>query len=131
MMISDANATDSKARRPGDGNHTTLSPFDMRATLVAAGPDFRRGMVDQLPSGNPDLAPTILHLLGVEPPQPMDGRVLTEAFVSSPAKFPAIEVRTIEATRAIGGTMWLQYLRVTEFAGAAYFDEGNGQATKK
>lgn len=131
MMISDANTGDSKARRPGDGNHTTLSQFDMRATLVASGPDFRRGMVDQLPSGNPDLAPTILHVLGIEPPQPMDGRVLSEAFVASPARFPPIEVHTLEATRELGKTTWHQYLRVTQFAGAAYFDEGNGQATAK
>lgn len=123
--------SDGSARAPGEGNHASLSPFDMRATLVAAGPDFRRGMVDQLPSGNADLAPTILRLLGVEPPQPMDGRVLIEALVSGTASFPAIEMHTLEATRAIGRTTWHQYLHVTEFAGAAYFDEGNGQAKPK
>jgi arylsulfatase A-like enzyme len=91
-----------------------------------------------LPSGNADLAPTILHVLGVNPPKSvdgapnaMDGRMLTEAFPESPAQFPPIEVHTLEATRAIGKTTWHQYLRVTEFAGAAYFDEGNGQAIAK
>jgi arylsulfatase A-like enzyme len=138
MIISDVNPSDSKARRPGEGNHTTLSLSDMRATLVASGPDFRRGMVDQLPSGNADLAPTILHVLGVKPPKPtddapnaMDGRVLTETFPESPSRFPPIEVHTLEATREMGKSTWHQYLRVTEFAGAAYFDEGNGQATAK
>ncbi len=115
----------------GQGIHTSLSPFDMRATLVAAGPDFRQGMIDQLPSGNADLAPTILHLLGVRPPQPMDGRVLQEAFVVLPPKLPAIETRVLEISGDHERFVWHQYLRVTEFAGATYFDEGNGASAAK
>ena len=113
------------------GNHASLSPFEMRATLVAAGPDFRHGMVNQLPSGNTDLAPTILHLLGIEPPQPLDGRVLAEAFTSGTTNLPAIEMRTLEASHEFGNVIWHQYLRVTEFSHAIYFDEGNGYVTPK
>ncbi len=51
------------------GIHSSLSPFDMHNTLIAAGPDFQKGMVDHLPSGNVDLAPTVLHILGVSPPR--------------------------------------------------------------
>jgi hypothetical protein len=116
---------------PGRGTHASLSQFDMRATLVAAGPDFRRGMVDQLPSGNADLAPTILHLLGVQPPQPMDGRVLLEALGSGATGLTALQMRTLEANREFGKSIWHQYLRVTEFSGAVYFDEGNGYAAPK
>ncbi|HUJ12112.1 MAG TPA: alkaline phosphatase family protein [Verrucomicrobiae bacterium] len=123
--------SDGSTRLPGDGNHATLSPYDMRATLVAAGPDLRKGMVDQLPTGNADVAPTILHLLGVDPPQPMDGRVLGEALSAGTVKIPAIEVNTLEATREMGKVTWHQYLRVTGFGGAIYFDEGNGQATSR
>ena len=61
----------------------------------------------------------------------MDGRVLTEAFPNSPAKFPPIQVNTLEATRELGETTWHQYLRITEFADAVYFDEGNGQVMAK
>jgi arylsulfatase A-like enzyme len=117
--------------RPGRGTHASLSQFDMRATLVAAGPDFRAGMVDQLPSGNADLAPTILHLLGVKPPQPMDGRVLSEAFKSGLTVIPPIETKTLEASRELPKSFWHQYLRVTEFSGAIYFDEGNGSSALK
>jgi hypothetical protein len=123
--------TEGSARVPGQGNHTSLSQFDLRATLVAAGPDFRAGMVDQLPSGNADLAPTILHLLGVDPPQPMDGRVLVEALVSGTTRFPPIEMHTLEANREFGKSIWHQYLRVTQFSRAIYFDEGNGYAAPK
>ena len=119
------------ARGPGQGNHGSLSPFDMRATLVAAGPDFRRGMIDQLPSGNADLAPTILHLLGIEPPQPLDGRVLAEALVAGTGALPAVELQTLEASSELDKVIWHQYLRTTEFFHAIYFDEGNGYVTPK
>ena len=119
------------ARGPGQGAHASLSPFDMRATLVAAGPDFRRGMVDQLPSGNPDLAPTILHILGLEPTQPLDGRVLVEALRASSGSLPAVELQTLEASNDLDKAIWHQYLRTTEFFRAIYFDEGNGSAISK
>lgn len=112
----------------GAGTHGSLSPYDMRNTLVAAGPDLRRGFVDSLPTGNADLAPTILWLLGVEPSRPMDGRVLTEAFTGAtqPAVQPA--TRTIEATCDVGNKRWRQYLRLTTLGTQTYFDEGNGES---
>ena len=116
---------------PGQGIHSSLSPFDMRNTLVAAGPDFRHGLIDELPSGNVDLAPTILHLLGVSAPDNMDGRVLAESLASGTPKPSPIEVHTVEASRDLDKTVWHQYLRVTEFGGATYFDEGNGYSVPK
>src|SRR6201993_3526157 len=68
-------------REAGKGTHATLSRFDMHNTLIAAGPHFRRGFSDDLPTGNVDIAPTILRILRVESPSLMDGRVLTEAMV--------------------------------------------------
>src|ERR1700757_1004389 len=70
-------------RAAGKGTHATLSRFDMHNTLIAAGPDFRRGETDDLPSGNIDLAPTILKILGITTPDPMDGRVLGEVMTGS------------------------------------------------
>src|SRR5207249_10693290 len=69
-------------RQAGQGTHATLSRFDMHNTLIAAGPDFRRGGVDDLPTGNVDLAPTILQILRINPPQQLDGRILSEAMVN-------------------------------------------------
>ena len=108
------------------GIHSSLSPFDMHNILIAAGPDFKKGMVDHLPSGNVDLAPTILHILGVAAPQHMDGRVLTEALIGETSKLPAPVTHTLNATHELSQATWQQYLRVTEFGGATYFDEGNG-----
>jgi predicted AlkP superfamily pyrophosphatase or phosphodiesterase len=59
--------------------HGSASPFDMHAMAYAIGPSFREGAVTDLPTGATDLAPTILTLLGIEPPAHMDGRVIQEA----------------------------------------------------
>jgi arylsulfatase A-like enzyme len=115
----------------GRGTHGTLSPFDMRNTLVVSGPDFRHHWIDELPSGNPDLAPTILHVLGVAAPDHMDGRVLSEAMTAETTTLTPIEVNTLQASCDLSNVVWRQYLRVTQFSGATYFDEGNGSATPK
>jgi arylsulfatase A-like enzyme len=60
-------------------SHGSLSPFDMHATLVANGPSFKSGLVSSIPTGAVDLMPTVLTLLGIDLPSPIDGRVLTEA----------------------------------------------------
>ena len=63
--------------------HGSLSPFDMHNTCIAAGPDFRKGAQDDLPTGNIDIAPTILWILGVEPEHKLSGRVLARGFDST------------------------------------------------
>ena len=112
-------------RKPGAGTHATLSKFDMNNTLIAAGPDFCRDMIDQLPSGNIDLAPTILRILGVAPPAKMDGRVLSEAMVGGKAS--ASEANTIVASRDFDRGSWQQYLKISKVESTVYVDEGNGQ----
>lgn len=109
----------------GKGTHGSLSPYDMRNTLVAAGPDFKSGFINETPSGNIDVAPTVLHLLGVKPTVPMDGRVLHEALVNG-GPVPAPETRTIEASRNSGLFRWQQYLKFTTVGTTTYFDEGTG-----
>ncbi len=115
----------------GKGTHGSLSRFDMHNTLVAGGPDFKKGMISELPSGNPDLAPTILHILGVPQPLPMDGRVLHEALAFGTSSASTPETKTIEAKRELGLFRWKQYLKYTTYADAIYFDEGNGEVTPK
>jgi arylsulfatase A-like enzyme len=118
-------------RGPGQGNHASLSRFDLHNTLIAAGPDFRKGIVNPLPSGNTDLAPTILWILGVPPPTPLDGRVLTEAMTIPGPKLQSFEMIRHEAANDLGPTVWRQYLTISEVNGVTYFDEGNGTATAK
>jgi arylsulfatase A-like enzyme len=110
----------------GKGSHASLSRFDMNNTLVASGPDFKRGFVNETATGNIDVTPTVLWLLGVKPPNPPDGRVLHEAFADGSRRAAKGVTRTIEAKRDIGLFRWHQYLKFTEVDGAVYFDEGNG-----
>jgi hypothetical protein len=111
----------------GTGVHASLSRFDLRNILVAAGPDIKSGFVSELPSGNIDLAPTVLFLLGVKPEREMDGRVLFEALNNSnaPALKPIEE--TLSAERALGFLSWRQHLKVVKVGYATYYDEGNGE----
>ena len=115
-------------RAAGEGTHATLSRFDMHNTLVAAGPDIRRGQTDDLPTGNVDLAPTILHILGIKTAQEMDGRVLSEAMVNVD-QVPAggkMETKTIEAQKDFASGTWRQSLRISHVGSTIYLDEGNG-----
>lgn len=115
------------SRKVGQGTHVTLSPYDMHNTLVGAGPDFKVGFTNQTPSGNIDVAPTILYLLGITAPQPMDGRVLTEALANGPVTAPEVRSGRVESTSSINGQQRRQYLQWVQVDGATYFDEGGAE----
>lgn len=116
---------------PGQGLHGTIGRYDMHNTLVAAGPDFRSAVVDRLPSGNVDIAPTVLWILGVKQPRSMDGRVLSEAMLNTGVNLKSYEPLHLEVSRATEKSIWHQYLNVSEVNGVYYFDEGNGYQTAK
>lgn len=118
--------SEGSARKPGQGNHSSLSRFDVHNTLIAAGPDFRHGWTDTLPSANVDLAPTILKLLGVPSPHTLDGRVLTEALADEKAPAGKVSSDRWEARVDLDSGTWSQYLSVSEVNGVRYLDEGNG-----
>jgi len=117
-------------RRAGKGTHATLSRFDMHNTLVAAGPDFRRSETDDLPTGNVDLAPTILAVLGISSAEKLDGRVLTEA-MNVAARAPESASETLKAAREVSTGKWEQTLRVAHVGPTIYLDEGNGEFVRK
>jgi len=119
---------DGSDRKAGEGMHVTLSRFDMHNTLIAAGPDFRRGFADDLPTGNVDLAPTILWILGIPPPHRMDGRVLTEALTIDGPRVGTPKTTRIEAKNVQEKFIWRQYLKRTALNGVVYLDEANGAA---
>jgi hypothetical protein len=60
--------------------HGSLAPRDMRNTMVLAGAAVGGGLTLDAPASTADVAPTILHLLGLPPGDQMQGRVLREAF---------------------------------------------------
>jgi arylsulfatase A-like enzyme len=109
-------------RAAGKGTHATLSRFEMHNTLIAAGPDFQNGLTSDLPSGNVDLAPTILTILGIESSTMMDGRILLGPI--NDKRSP--ETRTIEANKKFSGGTWRQHLTISTVGSTHYLDEGNG-----
>lgn len=122
LQVSDLSPASKKV-----GNHASLSPYDLHNSLVAAGPDIRRGVTDTLPTANQDVAPTILWLLGFkDDASKMDGRVLSEALTVEAPPLRSLDLKRLTARRGIGGGMWTQYLQVAEVNGVRYFDEGNG-----
>ena len=114
-------------RAPGNGTHATLSRFDMHNTLIAAGPDFRAGYADDLPSGNVDVAPTILSILGIAPPERLDGRILTEAMPGRGTLTPEAKTVTFKTERSFSSGVWRQRLRISTVGRTSYLDEGNGE----
>ena len=122
-------------RAAGEGTHATLSRFDMQNMLIAAGPDFKHAETDDLPSGNVDLAPTILQILGIRSPEKMDGRILSEAMTRSrngglqstkAALSTKPETQTIETTRHFQSGTWRQSLQISRVGSTMYLDQGNG-----
>jgi arylsulfatase A-like enzyme len=77
------------------GMHGSFSPVDVRNTLIAFGPDFRRSFRDTLPTGNVDVAPTLAKILGLTLPQ-ADGRSLDEALIGAAVPLDAYRVETPE-----------------------------------
>ncbi len=59
------------------GTHGSCSPYELRNFLIAKGPEFQAGARVDAPTGNTDLAPTILSLTGKRVPGGLDGETLT------------------------------------------------------
>jgi len=110
------------SKKLGKGTHASLSPYDMHNTLIAAGPDFRQGWQDDTPTGNIDLAPTVLWILGIPRAHPMDGRVLLEAM---PGHRLARKVSHTLLQAQNPDTAWHQYLQVSNVGATQYFDQGD------
>ena len=105
----------------GEANHGGIGPWTVRNTMMANGPDFKRGAVIRTPSSNVDVTPTLLHLLGMTTALlEMDGRPLTEAFAAGPDQEKiAMETRPL---RVKSGD-YSAVLQVSEVGGKRYIDK--------
>jgi arylsulfatase A-like enzyme len=105
----------------GVAGHGSSSPFDIHNTLIAAGPDFRERTVSDVPTSNVDVAPTLLHLLGLKPPPTMTGRVIDEALRDGPAPSTIRVEHTHETVKSPDGTYELT-ATFSSAAGHRYLD---------
>lgn len=105
----------------GAANHGGIGPWTVRNTMLAYGPDFKRGAAIRTPASNVDVTPTLLHLLGVSSAlSSMDGRPLMEALTSGPDEEQvAMETRSL---RVRSGS-YSAVLQVSEVDGKRYIDK--------
>src|SRR5580765_3688946 len=112
------------AGKTTDGNvagHGSSSPYDIHNTLIAAGPDFRERAVSEVPTGNVDIAPTLLRLLGLPPAPSMTGRVISEALRDGPSiSSIAVDHVTDTVKSADGG--YALTAHISKAAGHSYLD---------
>lgn len=103
------------------GNHGGIGPWTVRNTMLAWGPSFKRGAVVRTPTSNVDVAPTLLHLLGLRTDAAaMDGRPLHEALASGPDQ-EQVEMQT-SGLRVASGS-YRAVLQVSTVQGKRYVDK--------
>ena len=105
----------------GVAGHGSSSPYDIHNTLIASGPDFRERAVSDVPTANVDLAPTLLHLLGMKPAPSMTGRVIEEALRNGPASSTVRVERVLETVKTSDGAYELT-AHISVAAGRRYLD---------
>lgn len=107
-------------RAPGTGVHGGLHPKELGAVCMAAGSAFTAGLVSITPSGIVDVAPTLLHLLGIPAPSSMRGRILCEGLAEMPSAPASAKAEIHETGRGAYG----QALRRLRVGASVYIDGG-------
>ena len=110
---------------PGLGQHGSMSKHEMNNTLLARGPSFKTRKRIASPTGNVDVAPTVLRLLGLPIPDDMEGRTIVEALVDSP---DTVETTTDAHTtgRDVLKGVYRQELTLSQVGSTVYLDSGSG-----
>ena len=96
---------------PGAGIHGGLHPKELNNLLVASGACIAEGVRVQTPSGIYDIAPTLLHAMGLPVPQTMHGRVLTAGLAAGDDE-PGEVVPEVFETGSGGFTQRLRRSRI-------------------
>ena len=95
--------------QPGGGMHGGLNRGELSTILAGAGPAFKAGFRSEVPCWLPDIAPTVMTILGL-PTHGMEGRALGEALIGGP---PAPDVeRKLQSLSHRGHEQHLSYWQV-------------------
>ena len=110
----------------GQGQHGAMSRQELSNVLLAWGPSFKRNCRVVAPSGNIDIAPTVLRILGLPNSAPTDGRILEEALVGGPRVDRVEWSRELHnAERILVEQVYRQQIKVSIVGDAVYVDEGS------
>ena len=104
-------------------DHGSMSPWNVRSTLLGWGAGFRRGISVAAPVGNADVAPTALALLGIEEHVGMEGRVLAEALDDGPPV-----AATAPETHTVASGSYRASVQISTADGRRYVDESRRTA---
>lgn len=104
----------------GAGIHGGLHPKELHTVCLLSGSLFDDAKSVETHSGIIDVAPTILHSLGIERPETMDGRVLYEAFADHTGELADSMPEKFE----VGVDNYQQVLHRTRLGEACYLDGG-------
>jgi arylsulfatase A-like enzyme len=108
----------------GQGMHGSFSRADTMNFMAAAGPDFKRGFVDEAPVSNADMGQTLARLLGLKIPFKggLLGRVVEEALPGG--AMPAVSAGTLRSPATPAGLQTVveyQQVGTTRYYDAAGF----------
>jgi hypothetical protein len=113
--------------QPGQGQHGSMSKHELRNVLFGWGPSFKQGVTQEVPSGNIDLTPTVLHLLGLSGDFAMQGRVLEEALAGGADPSEVNWSKELHSAERILDTgVYRQQIALTRVGDTTYVDQGSG-----
>ena len=124
--------------QPGQGTHGSMSRHELRNVMFARGPSFKAGIRVETPTGNIDLAPTVLHILGGNEAAGavgavgMNGRVLHEALKGGEnpqgienSGEPDWTTELHNAERRVGNLVYRQQIRLCRVGETIYLEQGS------
>lgn len=106
----------------GLGVHGGLHPKELGSLAIAAGSAIKANAVSHLPSGVTDIAPTMLHLIGLSCAPTMTGRVLDEALDGAGHRTTAQQPKT--EMFETGTPAFRQSLTRVRYGGSTYLTGG-------
>jgi hypothetical protein len=114
----------------GMGMHGAAGARELHNFCAAIGPDFRRGSVDNAPTGNADIAPTAARILGRAPSADATGRILRESLLSAGAdRLSQPKSVTVGTALALKNSRVVTTLQLIRYAGHEYLDGSQVQSS--
>ena len=116
----------SSGAAPGLGQHGSMSKHEMNNVMFAWGPSFKAELNLDIPSGNTDLAPTILAILNLPGAGSMHGRVLEEALAGGPRTNDIDWSKELHSTeRELADKVYRQQIQLSRVGSTTYVDGGS------
>ena len=116
----------------GQGQHGSMGRSELHNILFAGGPDFKKSLRSATPSGNIDLTPTILKLLGLPAVDGMEGRALEEAMSDGPDPAEVDWSSDFYSTECqLRDQVYRQQIRLSRVGDSVYVDEGTSSLGRR